>query len=55
MIGFFNDFSTIIFAIVALVVVVALFERSFIVWRAKRKRERQDRSHREDSEHRDDA
>ena len=46
--GFFNDFSTIIFAVVGLVVVFALFERSFIVWRAKKKRERQDRRHRED-------
>jgi hypothetical protein len=45
--GFLNDFSTIIFAVVALVIVVALFERSFIVWRAKKKRERQDRRHRE--------
>jgi heme exporter protein D len=48
-IGFFDDFSHIIFAVVALVVVVALFERSWIVRRAKRKRERQDRSHREDA------
>jgi hypothetical protein len=49
--GFFNDFSTIIFAVVGLVIVVALFERSFIVWRAKKKRERQDRRHRKDTEH----
>ena len=42
---FFDDFTNIIFGVVALVVAVALFERSWIVWQAKRKRERQDRSH----------
>ena len=41
--GFFDDFSTIIFVVVVLVVAIALFERSFIMWRAKRKRERQNR------------
>ena len=46
--GFFDDFSTIIFAIVALVVMGALFERSVIVWKAKKKRERQDRSYHKD-------
>jgi hypothetical protein len=45
--GFLNDFSTIIYTVVGAVVIVALFERSFIVWRAKKKRERQDRKHRE--------
>lgn len=48
MTGFFDDFSNIIFAIVALVVLGALFERSVIIWKAKRKRERQNRAHRED-------
>jgi hypothetical protein len=43
LISFFDDFSTIILAVVALVVIVALFETPFIVWRAKRKRERQNR------------
>ena len=42
--AFFDDFTNIILVIVALVVVGALFERSFIVWRAKKKRERQNRS-----------
>jgi hypothetical protein len=47
--GFFDDFTNIIFAVVALVVVAAMFERSVIVWKAKRKRERQNRAHLEDS------
>jgi uncharacterized membrane protein len=46
--GYFDNFSTIIFAVVALVVLVALFERSFLVRRAKRKRERQNRERPED-------
>lgn len=48
MIGFFDDFSNIIFVVVALVVAGALFERSLIVWRANRKRERQRRKPPED-------
>jgi mannose/fructose/N-acetylgalactosamine-specific phosphotransferase system component IIC len=48
--GFFDDFTTILLAVVALVVAVALFERSVIVWKAKKKRERQDRSYRKDVE-----
>ena len=47
--AFFDDFTNIILAVVALVVVGGLFERSFIVWRAKKKRERQNRSRPEDS------
>jgi hypothetical protein len=47
--GFFDDFTNILFAIVALVVVGAMFERSVIIWKAKRKRERQNRAHPEDS------
>jgi hypothetical protein len=43
--GFFDDFSNIIFAVVALVVAYAAFERSRIIWQAKRKRERQNRAH----------
>lgn len=46
--GFFDDFSNIIYIVVALVIVYALFERSRVVWQAKRKRERQDRAYRED-------
>jgi len=46
--AFFDDVTNIILVIVALVVVGALFERSFIVWRAKKKRERQNRSRPED-------
>ena len=46
--AFFDDFTNIILVIVGLVVVGALFERSFIVWRAKKKRERQNRSRPED-------
>jgi heme exporter protein D len=46
--GIFDSFANIIFAIVAVVVVIALFERSWIVSQAKRKRDRQDRSRRED-------
>ena len=46
--GFFDDFTNIIFAVLALVVFYALFERSRIVWQAKRKRERQDRAHADD-------
>jgi DNA-directed RNA polymerase alpha subunit len=46
--GFFDDFTNIILAVVALVVVVAMFERSWIVWQAKRKRERQNRAHPDD-------
>jgi hypothetical protein len=42
--AFFDDFTNIILAVVALVIVVGLFERSIIVWRAKKKRERQNRS-----------
>ena len=40
----FDNFTNIIFVVVALEVVGGLFERSIIVWRAKKKRERQDRS-----------
>jgi len=46
--AFFDDFTNIILVIVGIVVVGALFERSFIVWRAKKKRERQNRSRPED-------
>jgi hypothetical protein len=46
--GFFDDFSNIIFAVVAVVVVYGAFERSRTVWQAKRKRERQNRSRPED-------
>jgi len=42
--AFFDSFSNIILFVVAVVVVVGLFERSWIVWRAKKKRERQNRS-----------
>ena len=42
--AFFDDFTNIILAVVALVIVGGLFERSIIVWRAKTKRERQNRS-----------
>jgi hypothetical protein len=44
----FDNFTSIILAVVGLVIVFALFERSRIVWLANRKRERQDRAHRED-------
>ena len=46
--GFFDDFTNVILAIVALVVVVAAFETSWLVWRAKKKRERQDKAHSND-------
>lgn len=46
--GFLNDPPTVLFAIVALLVGVAAFERSLIVWQAKKKRERQNRSRPED-------
>jgi hypothetical protein len=46
--SFFDNFTNIILAVVGLVVVFALFERSRIVWLAKRKRERQNRAHRKD-------
>ena len=46
--GFFDNFTNILFVVVALVVGGALFERSFIVWRAKKKRERQNRARPED-------
>ena len=46
--GFFDDLGNILLLVVGLVVVFALFERSRIVWQAKRKRERQDRAHRQD-------
>jgi hypothetical protein len=42
--GSFDSFANVIFAVVALVVVFALFERSWIIWQAKRKRERQKRA-----------
>jgi hypothetical protein len=45
--GIFDSFANIIFAVVAVVVVIALFERSWIVAQARRKRDRQDRSHRD--------
>jgi hypothetical protein len=48
--GAFDSFTNIILAIVGLVIVFALFERSRIVWLARRKRERQDRAHRKDVE-----
>jgi hypothetical protein len=47
--GFFDDFTNIILTVAGLVIVFALFERSRIVWLAKRKRERQDRAHRQDT------
>jgi hypothetical protein len=46
--GAFDNFTNIILAVVGLVIVFALFERSRIVWLARRKRERQDRAHRKD-------
>jgi hypothetical protein len=48
--GAFDNFTNVILAVVGLVIVFALFERSRIVWLAKRKRERQDRAHRKDVE-----
>jgi heme exporter protein D len=50
--GFFDDFTNIILAVVGLVIVYALFERSRIIWQARRKRERQDRAHRKDAKER---
>jgi DNA-directed RNA polymerase alpha subunit len=46
--GFFDDFTNILLALVALVVAIAAFERSWIVWQAQRKRERQNRTHQKD-------
>ena len=46
--GFFNDPPMVLFAIVAVLVGIAAFERSFIVWQAKNKRERQNRSRPDD-------
>ena len=46
--GFLNDPPMMLFAIVALLVGIAAFERSFIVWQAKKKRERQNRSRPDD-------
>ncbi len=46
--GIFDDFTNILLAVVAVVIGVAMFERSWIVWQAKRKRERQNRSRPED-------
>ena len=46
--GFLNDPPLVLFAIVALLVGIAAFERSFIVWQAKKKRERQNRSRPDD-------
>jgi hypothetical protein len=46
--GSFDNFTNVILAVVGLVIVFALFERSRIIWLARRKRERQDRAHRED-------
>jgi hypothetical protein len=43
MIGFFDDFSNIILAVVAVVVAFGLTERWRIEFQAKRKRERQNR------------
>ena len=45
---FFDDFTNIILAVAVLCVAIAAFERSFIVWQAKKKRERQNRSRPED-------
>ena len=50
--GAFDNFTNIILAVVGVVIVFALFERSRIVWLARRKRERQDRAHRKDSKER---
>jgi hypothetical protein len=49
--GFFNDFSNIIYAVVALVIVFGLTESWRIQWLAKRKRERQNRKHDEAAGH----
>ena len=46
--GFLNNPPMVLFAIVALLVGIAAFERSFIVWQAKKKRERQNRPRRDD-------
>ena len=44
----FDSLTNVILAVVGVVIVYALFERSRIVWLARRKRERQDRAHRKD-------
>ena len=45
MLGFFNDFGNILFAIVALVIAFGMTERWRVEFQAKRKRERQNQRH----------
>jgi hypothetical protein len=49
--GIFNDFSTIIYAVIALVIAFELTEIWRVQWLAKRKRERQNREHDEAAGH----
>jgi hypothetical protein len=43
-----GDLANIIFGVIGLVILFALTERWRIEWRAKRKRERQNRAHQDD-------
>jgi hypothetical protein len=49
--GFFDDFSNIIYAVVGLVIAFELTEIWRVQWLAKRKRERQNREHDDAARH----